>query len=321
MHPNPNAEQRERLLGEITHDYAVFVHDSTAPHAEFGVLSDGTHLELNPLLNWPERILLVGSVEPHFFAGFTGGAKQILPGLASKSCIEANHRHAVHPHCRALRLSDNPVAMAIRETALRFASRLLSIQAVEGPDGWETFWGGEPDTFERAAARAGEVAQCLWDDKLDGLIAVVQSPLDRNLYQLQKGFENHLDVLKPGGFVLLISACFEGVGNDFFGKLAARYPDWRCLPDWESQEYSLGLHKLYRTAAARQEHELYLYSQLPSDLVRSVYLEPVDQLQPWIDQRAEAGLAIGVINFAERHVSTVNRVRGVEWSMEEQRYG
>lgn len=305
MHPPPSAAEIERLLGPHAASFAVFAHSEASPLTDFGTLTDGTRLELNSLLEWAETILLVGSVEPHFFAGFTGGLKQILPGLASRAAIEANHRHAVHPMCRPLQLEGNPVAQGILEAGERFAARVLSIQAVAGPGGWESFHGSEPDTFTRAAHRARSVAELTWEEPQDGLIVVMGSPLDRNLYQLQKGFENHLNAVRDGGWILLVSACADGVGNNFFGRLAHAYPDFRRLPPWETQSYSLGLHKLYRTAAARERCELFLTSQLPEDVVRSVYLEPVADLPVWLSHRCERARAVGVVERADRTVSTV----------------
>ena len=307
MHPAPAREEIDRLLGDWSRRHTVHVHDDRSACTDFGCLRDGSRLELNSLLEWPEKILLVGSVEPHFFAGFTGGPKQILPGLASRACTEANHRHATHPLCRPLQLEGNPVAMGIREAGERFAARLLSIQAVQGSAGWEPFCGEEPATFQAASRRARAVTERTWDEPLDGLVAVLGPPLDRNLYQLQKGFENHLAAVKDGGWVLLVSACADGVGNDFFGRLAASFPDRRRLPAWGAQRYSLGLHKLYRTAAARERCELSLYSQLPAGVVESVYLEPVDDLQSWLDRRVGRSQAVGVVEPADRLVSTVSR--------------
>lgn len=309
MHPPPSVQDIDRLLGPWAKSHPVQVHTESSRCTDFGRLRDGSRLELNSILEAPEKILLVGSVEPHFFAGFTGGPKQLLPGLASRQATEANHRHATHRLCRPLQLEGNPVADGIRETGEIFKSRLLSIQAVAGPSGWETFWGEEPGTFSSASKRARELAERTWDEPLDGLVAVIGAPLDRNLYQLQKGFENHLPAVRDGGWILLISACRDGVGNDFFGRLAGNYPDRRHLPPWESQAYSLGLHKLYRTASARERCELFLYSQLPADVVRSVFLEPVAHLQEWLAGRARGSQSLGVVERADREVSTVRTLK------------
>jgi nickel-dependent lactate racemase len=285
----------------------VHAHSESSDFTRFGELSDGTPIELNSLLEWAETILLVGSVEPHFFAGYTGGVKQLLPGLANRASIEANHRHAVHPGSRSLHLEGNPVAEGLRAAGERFLPRLLSIQAVAGPDDWEVFYGTEPATFQRACDRARSLTERIWDEPLDGLVAVVHPPLDRNLYQLQKGFENHLTAVRPGGWILLVSACADGVGNDFFGRLARQFPDRLNLPPWETQRYSLGLHKLYRAARAREHCELFLFSQLPGEVVKSVYLEPVADLAEWLADRCRTAQAVGVVERADGTVSTVRR--------------
>jgi nickel-dependent lactate racemase len=304
-HPGPKATEVTALVGRWADENEVAVHDATAMCVDMGMLSDGTRLELNPAVQWADEILLVGSVEPHFFAGFTGGAKQLLPGLASEQAIEANHRYAVHPNCRPCRVEGNPVAVPIRETGKLFAERLLSMQAVTGPEGWEVFCGSERDVFDRSTQRCLETCTIEWPEALDVLIAVVCAPIDRNLYQLQKGFENHQWAVRDGGNLLLVSACAEGVGNAFFGDLAARYPDWQNLPPWESQSYSLGLHKLYRTAHAKERIGLYLYSTLPRDVAAQFYFKPVSDLDCWLKDNIESGTRVGVVYDAAGTVSVV----------------
>lgn len=303
MHPPPRTNERHRLAGPQSDRFPCAVHDAGQPGEIHGTLSDGSPLELNPLVGWADRVLLIGSVEPHFFAGFTGGAKQLMPGVATRSTIEANHRHAVDLNCRPCRIKGNPVAMPIRETGAMLQAKTLSYQAVAGPEGWEYFAGAEAVTFEAAARRCVETSRVDFPEPLDLLIAVVREPLDRNLYQLQKGFENHQWAVKDGGAVLLVSACREGVGNDFFEALARRYPDWRRLPLWEEQEYSLGLHKLYRTARTRSRIDLFLHSTLPAELVRRFYLEPVENLDDWLNQRIHSTSRVGVAADAAATVS------------------
>jgi hypothetical protein len=303
MHPRPTAAYLKELAVACSGAFPVTVHDATDPTESFGTLSDESPLELNPLVSWADCILLLGSVEPHFFAGFTGGAKQLLPGLASRRAIEANHRFAVADACRPLEVDGNPIAEAIAETALRFADRLVSLQVVAGPSGWEAFCGAERESFAQATQRCREVASVVWPQALDLLLAAVEPPLDRNLYQLQKAFENHQWVVREGGKLVMLSACGEGVGNDFFGPLADRYPHWRHLPPWDDQPYSLGLHKLYRTSRTRNRLGLYLHSRLPESLVKRFYFEPVNNLDRWLDVHATPGVSVGVVDGATASVS------------------
>jgi nickel-dependent lactate racemase len=305
VHAPPEPGELDQLLGEYAHTYPVCVHDPDSECIDFGLLSDGTSLELNPLVEWADKVILLGSVEPHFFAGYTGGAKQLLPGLASRTCIEANHRLAVDSACRPMSLTTNPVASTIEETALLFHDKIISVQAVMGPDGWMYFCGLEPDTLKCASRYAEAVSKVMWPHPLDGLLAVMGAPLDRNLYQLQKGFENHLQAIKDGGWILLLSPCRDGVGNDFFEPLASAYPRWQALPDWDDQEYSLGLHKLYRTARAREKCRLLLHSSLSDEVVSRFYLEPVENPQDWVLDNLNASDRIGFVASADTCVSTI----------------
>jgi nickel-dependent lactate racemase len=305
MHPRPSAAFLADLAGALPRQVELTVHDASAPGESFGALSDDSPLELNPLVSWADCILLLGSVEPHFFAGFTGGAKQLLPGLATRRSIEANHRFAVADTCRPFQEAGNPIAEAIRETARLFADRLVSLQVVAGPSGWEAFCGTEQESFVQATQRCREVAGVVWPQALDLLLAAVEPPLDRNLYQLQKAFENHQWAVREGGKLVMLSACREGVGNDFFGPLAEQYPDWRHLPLWEDQTYSLGLHKLYRTSRTRNRLELYLHSTLPDHLVKRFYFEPVNHLDRWLDTHAAPGVSVGVVDGATASVSVL----------------
>jgi nickel-dependent lactate racemase len=311
-HPAPSPDALSQLLGPTVGAEAVVVHDADEPGVRFGPLSDGSMLELNPLVEWADRVLLIGSVEPHFFAGFTGGAKQLLPGLATRTAIEANHRHAVSLACRPMRVAGNPVAEAIREASARLGTRLVSLQLVAGPDAWEAFCGGEEETFAQATRRCREVAGVRWPHPLDVLVAVVEPPLDRNLYQLQKAFENHQWAVRDGGALLLISGCPEGVGNRFFEPLARRYPDWRNLPPWETQTYSLGLHKLYRTAHTKRRVRLYLHSSQPPDLVRRFYFEPVTDLEAWLQEHIAAPTRVGLVFDATARVSADDQDNSTE---------
>ena len=303
MHPAP--ADIGALIGPAADRYATSVHDASRSCTNYGDLTNGDPLELNDQLEWADTVLLLGSVEPHFFAGFTGGAKQLLPGLASKATIEANHRHAVHSGCRPCNTSGNPVAAPIREVAARFSDKLWSLQAVAGPDGWEMFCGREATVFAQATQRCRQTAMLEWPESLDVLIAVVDEPLDRNLYQLQKGFENHQWAVRDGGHLLLISSCRDGVGNAFFAELMARYPEWQNLPPWDEQPYSLGLHKLYRTSQTKKRIGLHLYSTLAPQQAREFWFEPVEDLDRWLSEQASGGQRVGVVHDAAASVSEV----------------
>jgi hypothetical protein len=95
------------------------------------------------------------------------------------------------------------------------------------------------------------------------------------------------------------------VGNDFFEPLASAYPRWQALPDWDDQPYSLGLHKLYRTARARKTCRLLLHSTLADIVVSKCYLEPVHSPEGWVRDQLNPSDRIGYVESADACVSTV----------------
>jgi nickel-dependent lactate racemase len=113
VHRAPTRDEYRFIFGDLYDKYAgrIHAHDArrTADMVHLGESSSGTPMEVNRRGVEASRIVVIGSVEPHYFGGYTGGRKSFLPGIASYRTIEHNHRHAVRPEPRALLLEGNPV--------------------------------------------------------------------------------------------------------------------------------------------------------------------------------------------------------------------
>jgi len=257
---------------------------------EFGLWQDGSPIRLHRSLQWADKVIVVGSVEPHYFAGFTGGPKSFMPGLAHHTTIEANHRLAVSEACTPGSLVDNPVARSIRDAAsfLR-RSAVFSIQFVLDSSKRliDSFVGDLWDSYERAVAAAVRVYMVPIKRRYRLAVAVHSKPLDRNLYQLQKSYENASLAVEDGGTLIVLSACNEGIGNDAFFELAKQYPTPESILKVKPAGYSLGYHKLYRTAQQQKRINIYLKSELQDDIVERVYLKPVHDVENVINSELE----------------------------------
>lgn len=249
---------------------------------QFGRWQDGTPIRLHKSLQWADKTIVIGSVEPHYFAGFTGGPKSFMPGLAHHTTIEANHRMAVSKSCVPGSLTNNPVAKSIRDAAsfLR-RSAIFSIQFVldSSKKLVDSFVGDLWDSYERAVAAAVRVYMVPIERRYRLAVAVHSKPLDRNLYQLQKSYENASLAVEDGGTLVVVSACNEGIGNDAFFELATRYPTPESILKVSPTSYTLGYHKLYRTAQLQRRINIYLKSELQDDIVEKVYLRPARDVE------------------------------------------
>jgi hypothetical protein len=187
----------------------------------------------------------IGSVEPHWFAGLTGSYKTLSIGLLPREAIARSHRLALEPTARPLRLEGNPV----HEEIARTAHGLLEGRAVVALDHLGECWaGGSPlenlrTLLHAARARWG----CTVREPLDFLVTRIRPPLDRVLYQAEKGLKNSEHAVRDGGAIVIDAACEDGVGPRRFMDLLLAAPDAasaRAVIDRDG--YRLGDHKAVR---------------------------------------------------------------------------
>lgn len=255
-----------------------------------GHWKDGDAVRMNKLLGWADRVIVIGSVEPHYFAGYTGGPKSFLPGLSHHETVENNHKLAVDSRCQPCRLDGNPVAESIREAvSLLDTSKIFSIQFVTDPSGAvvDAFAGDLWKTFDEAVSCAGDIYLRPVKSKYGVVVAVNGPPLDRNLYQLQKAWENVRSVVADNGAIIVVSSCHEGVGNEEFFRLTEQYPDPDSILEVKPDRYRLGFHKLYRTAQLKQTVRLMVRSELDDATVKKVYLDPVHDIEKAVSSEVE----------------------------------
>jgi nickel-dependent lactate racemase len=264
---------------------------------KLGIDSLGGDVWLNEAVIDRDRLLCISSVEPHYFAGFTGGRKSIFPGLTDLATIERNHNLANSLEAAPLKLVGNPVAEHL-DALMQFIdpSRLFGVQVVPAAGGGlaSVCMGGLGEAFTRAAERAERVFAHEIDQQYDVVLCELLSPLDKNLYQVQKALENCHEAVRNGGAIVLLSACEEGVGSQHFLNLAATWDRAQNRP--VDGRLRFGSHKLSRVNAHSQRIDVLLHSRLPSEVVRRVYYEPLDFVKKFLylrsDQRELFRLAV-----------------------------
>ncbi len=282
----------ERFRGKIS------VHDArTDEMFMLGTTSRGTEVLLNAKIKQADRILIIGSVEPHYFAGFTGGRKGLLPGVAAFSTIEQNHRLALLPGARTLALSGNPVHEDMLEACRMVDKNIFSIMTVldRRQQIYSVAAGGLNEAFSSAVEKALEVFAVPIERKADVVIACAKYPMDIDLYQSQKAIENAGLALKPGGTLVLVSACRDGVGDDTFSRLLSSCDKPEAVFSKISEGYRLGYHKAARLAELSAQIRLMAYTGLDPEVLESIFIEPVADLQKLLDELIEAGNRIVIM--------------------------
>ncbi|MHA2364868.1 MAG: nickel-dependent lactate racemase family protein [Candidatus Hodarchaeales archaeon] len=296
-HNAPKKDELIILLGKhlSLFNQNIIIHDARKQQelTKIGETSFGTPIWINKILLLKEisGILTINSIEPHYFAGWTGGRKSIIPGIAGIETITGTHKHALDPNSQPCRLKGNPVNEDLVECfdkTLEFIQKtIMSFQfIIDGSNTIHDITFGHPTiSFSEGVKIASQIFQVPVKNEYDIVICVPFPPLDQTLYQAHKGFEHGKIVLKDCGDILLFASCNKGVGPDSFleplkeikeinpNKLLIKLKD----------NYKLGYHKAAKLVDTASKAEMWLYSNLTEKIAQQALFKPIKELQVWVD--------------------------------------
>jgi len=314
-HRSPNREELERLLGGSGPPYGgrMAVHNATDSAAlrPLGCTSRGTDVYLNSEVFGANGIIVIGSVEPHYFAGFTGGRKFLLPALAGFKSVEMNHSLALDERAKILTLAGNPVHEDFMD-ALRMFNRnedVFSIQVVMNSEHQISYTssGHIIDSFTDAVEQATRTYTCKIQSKADIVVAVVNAPLDIDFYQAHKAIENVKPVLSDAGILILVARCKDGVGNrTFYDLLASKQDVFQVV----NEKYTLGRHKALRIVQLLNRARILAVTDLPPKMLQDISIAPFANIQSALDEAVKlkgSDARVLIVNDAGVAVPVVGR--------------
>jgi nickel-dependent lactate racemase len=247
-----------------------------------GTSRNGTRLEINKAAIENDGILIIGSVEPHYFAGYTGGRKAIMPGIAGYRSIEMNHHLALSENAKALELEANPVHQDMVDTLSLLKDRpIFSIQCVMDSehDIYDVTCGDIIKSFDGAIKAADEVFTVGVDHKYDIVISVAKHPMDIDLYQSQKAMDNAKHILKENGILILVASCKEGKGPERFFNLIASSSSPVNAINRINHSYKLGYHKAAKMAEMMLHFSVYAVSDLSEEILSKIFMSKYSTLE------------------------------------------
>lgn len=289
-HPAPTQEEYTMIFGPYYEKYksCIFAHDchDDKEMVYLGRSRNGTSLSINRLVLEASKIIVISSVEPHYFAGYTGGRKSLFPGVAAFKSIEQNHKFAMEPGAKALALEGNPVHEDMVD-AIEFLKNkeMFAIMTVLDKDHriFATTSGNINDSFYAAVKEAEKVFVVKIKEKVDIVVTVARFPMDINLYQSQKAVDNGKLALRDGGVLILVSSCRMGIGDKSFIELLSSCNSPTDVFDRIKESYQFGAHKAAKLAEINLWAEMYGVTGLTDDVLKSVFIKPFPSLQDAID--------------------------------------
>jgi len=291
LHRPMTATEIEVAVGsDVVRRVRVLNHDP-ADTVRLGVTSFGTPVELYcPVVEAGLRVCL-GNLELHYFAGYSGGAKAILPGCASRAAVNANHSMMVRPEASAGRLDGNPVRADLEEGVAMVGVDFILNVIVDGRHRIVGAVAGDVTAAHRVGCQMVAARGIVPIDAQAGIVLVSAggSPKDVNMYQAQKALDNAAYAVLDGGVIILAAECPEGLGNRTFENWMAGSSPEEILERIQ-QEFVLGGHKAAAVAAVMKRAAIYLVSALPDELVRRVGMAPYATIEEALNAaRSELG--------------------------------
>lgn len=215
--PNTREELETMLTPEVVANYRVLNHEPENPKAlvQVGTTADGTPALLNRHIVEADLRIITGFIEPHFFAGFSGGVKGIMPGCAGLETVMSNHgaKNIGDPQATFGVTEGNPLWEELRDIALKTGpSFLLNVTLNEQRDITNVFAGDIIEAHKTGCVFVKKSAMQPVEQPFDIVVTTNSGyPLDLNLYQGVKGMSAGARVLKEGGTLILAAECREGV--------------------------------------------------------------------------------------------------------------
>ncbi len=290
--PSTREELEEKFGEKVVENEEIVIHKSTekSTMVDCGILPSGGRLRLNKTAVEADLLIAEGFIEPHFFAGFSGGRKSVLPGVASKETVLANHcgEFIAHEKARTGIFEGNPMhkdmLYAAEKADLAF---ILNVAINENKEIINAFAGDFKEAHEKGCEFVAELAGAR---ALPADIVITTNggyPLDQNIYQAVKGMTAAEATCKAGGVIIIAAECSDGHGGESFYKtfreassvqqiredIKSRDRTETVSDQWESQILARILDKF----------EVIMITEAPQAMVENMHMSKAGSIEEALD--------------------------------------
>ena len=288
IHDLHTHEQNLLVYGEeICRRFKIVSHDASDSSmlSYKGKLPSGYDFWLNRIVDDADFLITIGVVMPHYFAGFSGGRKSILPGVVGKQTVERNHARMVEIMDNLPPIRENPISLEMIHAArIAGVDFILNVVVDEGENVVEVVAGD----LEKAWYKAVDVSQAMYMIPIPGKADITISaasgfPRDINLYQAQKALDHADRATKRGGTIILIAECRNGYGEKVFEEfMNAGYSPEEIMSHIKAH-FVMGGHKAYGFAKVAAEKRVIMVTALSESIVASCFAQKASSLSAAIE--------------------------------------
>lgn len=284
-HCHHTPEEMQHLAGDMAYNEIKCVDSDPEDCINMGATKHGTPVDITRVVAEADKRICLANIEYHYFAGYSGGAKSIMPGVSNRTAIQVNHSMMVQPEAHAGRLAGNPIREDIEEAAaICGIDYIVNVVLDEHKQIIKAVAGDVTQAHRAGCAFLDTLYRKEIKQKAD-IVLVSQggAPKDLNLYQTQKALDNAKHAVREGGVIILIGSCKEGLGEKTFQNWIEEANKPQDLIDRVQADFKLGGHKAAAIAMVLANADVYLVSEMPEELTKKCFLTPFASAQAALD--------------------------------------
>ena len=274
MHSSSLDKMRMLIGEEYSKRFNIVIHDCYSKDlVNIGKTSFGTEVYINKYFANADIRILTGDIDLHYFAGYGGGRKSVLPAISGIKSIQQNHKFLLNPKARTGNLDGNLVHKDMEEAAhLVDVNFVVNVVLNPQKEIIRSFSGDMNQTFFQGVKLVDELYKVPVDEAASIVIVSPGGhPYDVDLYQSYKGVDSVLNIVKDNGIIILVAECSQGYGNDVFYEWMVKYKKITNLERELKRKFVLGGHKAYYLMKALKKVKIILVSALPDYYTKNVF--------------------------------------------------
>jgi len=286
VHRKQTEEEKKRLVGEKVYNQVKCIDHDIDNCVKIGTTKRGNKVSVFKEVLKADFIIATGNLEFHYFAGYSGGAKALAPGVCSRNTIENNHKHFLDSGAKAGKIEGNPIREEIEEIGEMIGIDFMVNAVLNSHKKIVKVVAGDVTKAHREGA---EYISNIFGVKIDNLADIVITspggfPKDIDLYQTHKAMEFASLAVKKGGIIIVAGECRDGLGERNFAEALDGKLSPQELIEELKNNFVLGRHKASRIASIHLESEIYLVSNLAEGIKKKLFIKNFDSLEEAFSQ-------------------------------------